>query len=156
MKPILLVISNPEWTHKAMHLACQLANNTKSPLVLLDFRLTHNVGGLGQGAYQHPNYQEHFALRDYHLIAEEYGLEVTIQPVEYESFHDVMIQIVDEFDGTVVFAQPPKSIIPFWSQFTLWQLQHELAKMNCRLYTLENERDTAETWLPKIKAFMNK
>lgn len=156
MNPILLVISNPEWTQKAMHLACQLANDTQSPLILLDFRLTHNVGGLGQGVYNHPSYQDHFALRDYHLIAEDYTVPIKIQPVEYESFFDVMVQIVDEYNGTVVFAQPPKSIIPLWSTLTMWQLNYQLNKRNCRLYTLQEERLDPETWLPKIEAWMTK
>lgn len=136
---ILVFISDPIWTLKAMHIACANTRNTQSQLILIDLRLSKNIGLLGMGiGWDTPTTHEYYALREYHMIAEDYGIQINIQPVEYESFYDITVQLVDSFTPKIIFAQPPKSYFQFISRFTYWHLRHHLARVGCKLYTLED------------------
>ena len=151
MKPVAVVIAEPTWTTKAMHLACALARNTQSPLILLDFRRTKNVALLGSGiGYDTPTMAEYVTLRDYFMIAEDYGVLMTVQPVEYESYADTLVQMVELFAPTTLFTEAPKSLIPALSRFITWQVRRQLEHLNCKLYTLDEAFTREEVLLPKM------
>ncbi|MCL4254010.1 MAG: hypothetical protein KJ043_09545 [Anaerolineae bacterium] len=156
MKPVIVVISEFAWTVKAMHLACALARNTQAPLMLLDFRMTKNVGLLGMGiSYNAPTIQEYAERKDYLMIAEDYGVLTTLQPVEYESFSDALVQMVELFEPQTIFAALPKSVIPFFSPMQLRAVRRQLGYLNCKLYTL-NETNNQEVLLPQMGVLMPK
>jgi len=156
MKPVIVVISEFSWTVKAMHLACAFARNTQSPLLILDFRMTKNVGLLGMGiGYNPPTVQEYAELKDYLMIAEDYGVISTLQPVEYESFSDALVQMVEWFEPQTIFANMPKSVIPFFAQIQLRAVRRQLNHLNCNLYTLD-ETAYQEKLLPQMGVLMPK
>lgn len=157
MPPVIVVVSEFSWTVKAMHLACALARNTQTPLMLLDFRMTKNVGLLGMGiGYNPPTIQEYAELKDYGMIAEDYGVLMSIQPVEYESFSDALVQMVELFEPQTIFATLPKSVIPFFSQMQLRAVRRQLGDLNCKLYTLDETMSNEEILLPQMGLLMPK
>ncbi|MDX2076641.1 MAG: hypothetical protein SFZ02_09445 [bacterium] len=151
MKPVAIVIADHTWTVKAMHLACALSRNTQSSLILLDFRRTKNIALLGTGiGYDTPTMAEYVALRDYFMIAEDYGVPMTIQPVEYISHYDALVQMVELFMPTTLFAKAPKSLIPALGRLSIWQARKQLEHLNCKLYTLDESYRKEEILVPKM------
>lgn len=134
---ILVHIGDFEWTMKAMHLACAMAHNTQSNLVLLQLRAVSNPALLGSGlGVDLPSSYEDNNLRKYLAVAEDYGVTFTLQPMAYVSRIDALIQAASEIDAVVVFTHFPKRILPLWDRLQQWSLRRQLAAQGCQLYTL--------------------
>ena len=137
MKTIMVQMSNEQWTMEAMHLASALARSTQGKVVLLHLVLANNAGLLGWGIPEPTDEEQHF-LEEYDTVAEDYGVEFCVQPMQYISLTDALAQAVDSTGASILFANIPDSRIPFWKQFRFWNLKHRLH--NCRLYTLDEEQ----------------
>ena len=150
MGTVVVQVSDRKWTTQAVHFACAMARNTQSRLVLLHLIPARSAYLLGTDlGNKLPTKPELDAIGDYQLIAEEYGLEITLQRMQYESFGDALVQAAELTHPSVLFANVPGNIFPFWRRIELWNLRHQLSAMNCRLYTLD-EAEQEQDWLPAV------
>jgi hypothetical protein len=137
MKTVMVQMADKQWTMEAMHLASALARNTGSKLLLLHLSLANNPGLLGWGIPA-PTASEHCLIREFASVAEDYGVAFSVQPMQFVSLNEALVQVVELCKVQVLFAHIPPSNIPFWRQFRLWNLKRQLG--NCRLYTLDEEQ----------------
>jgi hypothetical protein len=137
MKTIMVQMSDKQWTMEAMHLASALARNSDSKLVLLRLVLATNPGLLGWGVPL-PSVEEQRQLQECATVAEDYGVEFCVQPMHYISSSEALAQAVELFEIDVLFANIPRSSIPLWQKFRLWNMKRLLG--NCCLYTLTEEQ----------------
>lgn len=147
---IVVQMSDRQWTMKAMHLACAMARNTQSSLVLLHLRPVKNPGLLGSGiGLEVPSVSEYQDLEDYGMIAEDYGVTLTVQPMAYESLVDALAQSAEYLNASALFAQLSESVFALWHRVQRWNLRRQLESHHCHLYTLETPVQ-ADEWMPSI------
>lgn len=150
---IVVQMSDRQWTMKAMHLACAMARNTQSSLVLLHLRPVKNPGLLGSGiGLDVLSDREYDDLEEYGMIAEDYTVRLTVQPMTYESWVDALVQTAEYLNASVMFAHPSEETNIIWRRFQRWQqwiLRRQLRSRNCHLYTLDTPVQSEE-WIPSI------
>ncbi len=134
MKTIIVHMSDEQWTMEAMHLASALARNVNGRIVLLHLVLANNPGLLGWEIAA-PDLTKNQLMKAYATVAEDYGVEFCVQPMQFINFVDALAEATSLFDASVLFAHIPQSKMPLWQRFQLWSLKHQLR--NCRLYTLD-------------------
>lgn len=133
-----------------MHLACAMARNTHSRLVLLHLMEVRSPYLLGADAGAVPPSRiELEAIAEYDMIAEDYGLEITLQRMQYESFTDALVQLVELTRPAILFADVSDSVFPFWRKLILWNLRRHLTALGCQLHTLAEPEQTEE-WVPSV------
>ena len=137
MKTIMVQMADEQWTMEAMHLACALARNTQSRLVLLYLVMANHPGLLGWGMSP-PTTDEQDRIEVYAEVAEDYGVEFAMQPMQFISLTEALAQAVDLLDARVLFAYISPGRIPLWSRFQLWNLKRQLG--TCHLYTLGEDQ----------------
>lgn len=151
MGTILVQISDRKWTTQAMHFACAMARNTYSQLVLLHLIKVRSPYLLGtEIGVIPPTSGELEDIDEYETIAEDYGLEVVLQPMQYVSFPDALTQAAEYTHAAVLFTHVPESVFPFWHQLRLWNLRRQLTSQGCQLYTLDEPVQTEE-WVPAVR-----
>jgi len=150
MGSILVQVADPEWTMQAVHLACAMARNTHSPLVLLHLMEVRNPYLLGaEIGVMPPSRSQLEAIGEYSMIAEDYGLELTVRPMSFISLADALVQAAEHTHASVVFAPVPQSRLPFWRKLHLLNLRRQLTAQGCQLYTLDEPEQT-EDWVPTV------
>jgi len=137
MKTIMVQMSGKQWTMEAMHLASAFARKMDGKIVLLRLVLATNPGLLGWGVPV-PSIDEQRQLEECATVAEDYGVEFCVQPMHYISSNEALVQAVALFQIDIFFANVPRSTIPLWQKFRLWNLKRQLG--NCRLHTLTEEQ----------------
>ncbi len=138
MNTILVQMSEKCWTMEAMHLSSALARSIDGKIVLLRLVLANNPGLLGWGISS-PTAQENRLIEEYAMIAEDYDVEFWVQPMQYVTQIDALVQAVEILGASVLFADIPQSRVPYWRQLRLWSLRHQLD--DCRLYILDKEEN---------------
>jgi hypothetical protein len=150
MATILVQMSDRMWTKQAMHLACSAARNSGCKVVLLYLMYVKNIGLLGTGLGAEPpalsTYEE---IDEYAEIAEDYGVELVLQPMTYESLGNALLQAAESLKAVVCFAQIPSGKWRWLYRMRRRSLKHQLASINCQLNTLDpvDQRDES---LPEI------
>ena len=135
MKTIMVQMADEQWTKQAMHLASSLARNIDGKIALLRLVLANNPGLLGWGIAP-PTAEEQRQMEEYAAIAEDYGVEFCVQPMQYISVDGALAQAAELLNASILFAYITQSMIPFWTKFRLWRLLRQLD--NCHLYTLDD------------------
>jgi hypothetical protein len=137
MKTIMVQMSGEQWTMEAMHLASAVARNLNGRIVLLRLVLANNPGLLGWGIAP-PSAEEQRQVAEYAAVAEDYGVEFWVQPMQFITLADALAQAAALNEVSILFAHIPQSPLPLWRRFQLWSLKRQLG--NCRLYTLDEEQ----------------
>lgn len=147
---IILQVSDRHWTMQAVHLACAMARNTGSNLLLLQLRRVTNVALLGTGiGVDAPSSRDEEDLKEYEAVAEDYGVPVVVQPMEYESLTEAALQAVALLKATTLFMHLPEHRFSLWRQFQVRHLQRRLNALHCRLYLCDQSAQR-EPWMPAI------
>ncbi len=137
MKTVLVQIADQPWTMQAMHLACALARNTEGSVVLLRLMQVRTAYLLGsQLGIASPTDPEMASITEYSMVAEDYGVKIVLQPMQYESFNIAVVQAAEHFNAIAVFAALPVNPIPVWKRFQLWNIRRQLSARKCQLFTL--------------------
>lgn len=147
---ILVQISNKKWTMQAMHLACAMARNTHTSVMLLHLMSVRSPALLGtELGVMPPTSRERSDFKEYEMIAEDYGVEVALQPMQYDDMAAAIAQAAEHIGATVVFAHLPESLFPFWKKFQNWNLRRELTAQGRQIYTLDENEKPGE-WMPSV------
>jgi hypothetical protein len=143
MKTVLVQIADQPWTMQAMHLACALARNTGGSVVLLRLMQVRTAYLLGSDlGIASPTDAEMDAISEYSMVAEDYGVKITLQPMEYESFSVAVVQAAEHFNAIALFASLPDNPISIWKRFQSWNIRRQLNAQKCQFFTLTQSDDT--------------
>jgi hypothetical protein len=135
MKTVLVHMADHEWTTQAMHLACAMARNMGRSVVLLRLIRVSTPYLLGSALpVPPPSDEEEKAIVEYMMIAGDYGVQIELQPMHYESLTDAVVQAAQHLKAGAVFLALPKTVGPFWRRLQWWTLQR---RVNAPVYTLE-------------------
>lgn len=142
MKTILVQISASRWTLQAVHLACSLARNNDARVILLRLIPVYHPGYLGTEFVDSAmTPQEYKDITTYSATAEDYGVMMTIQPMQYLTALDAVVNAAEQVKADIVFARVPASRISYWHKFQIWNLQRRLVPARRQLYTLDQSED---------------
>lgn len=146
---ILVQISDHQWTTQAVHMACAMANTTRSSVVLLHMIQVQTPYLLGANLGAPPTISELVAIDEYRRIAADYGVELVLRRMEYNTLSDALVQAVECINPSLLFAHLPKNAIPSWHKLEQWNLRRRLKTQQCQLETLD-ESNTAEDSVPAV------
>ena len=147
---IIVQVSDRSWTMQALHLACAMARNANLNLLLLQFRRVTNAGLLGTGIGPDVlTEQNERDLEEYEAVAEDYGVPLIIQPMEYESLPEAAVQAVAALGATALFMHLPEHRFSFWRRLRVRYIQRRLNMLDCRLY-LCDQPTQPDPWMPAI------
>jgi hypothetical protein len=138
MKTLLVQMSDRVWTEEALHVACAMAHSFDGTVVLLRMMKTEHYSWLGTDfGSESFSPEESNLLWSYKAIAEKYGVELFVQPMQWIDYVDALVQAADELDADAVFAHVPASVMPLWRRFQSWDLRRQLGQRRRVLYTLD-------------------
>lgn len=150
MAAILVQMSEKLWTMQAVHLACALARNNGAKVILLRLAPVQHLSYLGTPFGDAPlSSQEYDDLKEYAVTAEDYGVELTLQPMQCYSAFDALVDAAEQIDADTVFARVPPSRFPYWQRFQAWQLERRFSAVHRQLFTL-NKSNRSGSQLPTI------
>jgi hypothetical protein len=127
MKPALVQMSTREWTMQAVHLACAIARNNGTHVILLRLIPVGHAGYLGT-AYGHaaPTAQEEHDVCQYLATAEDYGVTLNVRSMQCITLLDAVVDAAKQLDVDIVFAHVLPSRIVYWQKFQVWMLERRL------------------------------
>ena len=138
MESILVQMAEARWTEEALHLACAMARNTHSEIVLLRMIETQHLSWLGTSfGMESFSPEESDRVWEYKAIAKRYGVEFSVEPMRWVSYVEAMVEASEQLNAEVVFAHLPESRLPFVRKFQIWDLRRQLAQRHSTLYTLD-------------------
>ncbi len=150
MKPILVQMSDRQWTLQAVHLACAMARSNQTTVILLRLTPARHPSYLGtEFGDTPPTYEEYKEIDEYAATAEDYGVEMCLQPMQYVNWLEAVSDAADQLDVETVFAHIPPGRIPYWHRFQKWNLKRQLAAAHRQLFTLDQPAGPADT-LPTV------
>jgi hypothetical protein len=144
-RKIMVQVSNYRTTLEMLHLACAMAGDLKANVVMVEMVAAQHPGWLDTdfGIWSRAE-QARREIASYRATAEDYGVEIELQPFQYITLVDAIADAADYVDADSVFANIPESIIPFWRRFQIWLLRRRLARCGRRLYLPDQETNTTE------------
>jgi hypothetical protein len=132
-------------TLEAVHLASAMARDLHASLVLVEMIavsqpawLGTELGNIGRTA------QTRREIESYRAVAEEYGVPVTVQPFQYVTLLEAIVDVADYVDACSVFVVLPKTAIPLWRRFRVWLLRQQLGSRKRDLFLPGEERAGTE------------
>ncbi len=150
MGVILVQFGEAQWMIRAMHLACAMARSNDERVLLLVLNRAPSPFLLGADfCIPNPTARELALLDDCAQIADEYGLGLTLQPMQYDTLGGAIVQAVTECEAAAAFVQMPHSWIPFADRVGRWSLQRQLQACGCKLVLIDPP-SRADDWLPSI------
>jgi len=151
MKTVLVQMADQAWTAEAMNLACAMVRIEGGRVILLQLIYTPHPGwlgtdyqGIGMGIAQWD------ALKSYKATAEQFGVELIVQPMQYNTLADALVQAAAEVGAVAVFARLPKSRVARWRRLQMFWLEHQLQSQRRQLHTLEQPINAR--WTPSVTA----
>ncbi len=152
MSKIIVQLENGAWTTRAMHLACSIAHQTGSEIVLLQLVEVTNIGTLGAGFDDIPGSAESYSLaRECEQIAAQYHVPVALERMEYATRFDALAQAAEALEASALFAPMAQSRFSAVNRLNLWNLTRKLH--DCCLYTLAGS-DTPDEIVPAVSMGM--
>jgi hypothetical protein len=149
MAIILVQLSEKLWTMQAVHLACALARNNRARVILLRITPVRHLSYLGTPFGDEPlSTQEYTDMKEYAVTAEDYGVELTLQPMQCYSAFDALADAAEQLDARIVFANIPPSRLPYWQRFQAWQLERRFSAAHRQLFTLNKSNRSNQ--LPSV------
>jgi hypothetical protein len=147
---IMVQMADRQWTMVAMHLACAIAQNKRTEIILVRMVPIQHLGWLGSeyGRWSLSR-QDSEDLREYTATAKEYGVNLSKQVYQYSTLADALADAAGYFGARTVFATLPSSVLPYWHCFQVWYLRRRLTQDGRELHTLEKPENTT-AWTPAI------
>jgi hypothetical protein len=145
---ILLIPGEPQWTSRALHLACAMARSNGGEVTLLKMVPAGHPALLGspEGS-RFVRREEMRAMAELARTAEKYNVPANVTVCQYASYTRAMVDVAEQLEATALFATVPASYIPFWARYQEWRVRSILARHRCTLYTVEPAGGPLE-WAP--------
>jgi hypothetical protein len=137
MSPILIQMAERQWTLHALHLACAVSRNQGDAIVLLRLINVDHLSYLGANFGDYPlNATEINDLNEYLATAEDYGVQLTMQPMQCTDPVEAMAQAAQFLRAGIIFAYIPPQPWRWLAQVKEWLLQRRFAQGGGQLFTL--------------------
>jgi sugar phosphate isomerase/epimerase len=150
MYTLLVQMADEQWTMSALHLACALARSVDGKVVLLRLMQVRHPSYLGtEFGDKSPDEREYQNLKEYAATAEDYGLQLVVQPMQCATSLDAVVDAAEQLDAFVVFAHVPETRFAYWRRFQIWNMERRLHSQHRQLFMLD--RPVADIrWMPSI------
>ncbi|MBZ0317550.1 MAG: hypothetical protein K8L91_14105 [Anaerolineae bacterium] len=150
MNTITVQLRDRQWTLQALHLACAMAHTQQSDVTLVRMVPVQHMTWVGTDLANVPmSSNEHQLVDELVATAEDYGVSLCIQNMQYFMLAEALVEVAASLESKTVFATLPAASLPYWRRFQLWNLQRQLNRRNCQLYTLEQSA-TSVTQTPSV------
>jgi hypothetical protein len=128
-KRITVILGKPDWTAKAIHLACALAHSQRREVVLVRLVPVQHPMDLGTaGGYVNFGRREQQEARKWMAIAREYGAPCELCVYQYASYIGGVVGVAAKLEAAIVLVEPIHSWLPLWGRFQEWRLREVLAE----------------------------
>lgn len=145
-RKIMVQVSNYRTTLEMMHLACAMAGDLKASVVMVEMVAAQHPGWLGTDfGNMSRTEQTRREIESYRATAEDYGIEIELQPFQYITLVDAIADAADYVDADIVFANISESTIPLWQRFQTWLLRTKLARCGRQLYLPGQDTNTTDS-----------
>ena len=135
-QPVIMVqVAEPEWTWDVLHAACKLARSCGGTVHLVHMVCAKHLAYLGtELGYINLNDGDQHVLRGYVDTIDDYGLPCRLTVYQYCSMYEAIAGAAEQVAADIVFARPPKSKIPFWSDCQFELLRVRLSRQQVELF----------------------
>ena len=150
IKRIAVILGKPDWTAKAIHLACALAHSHRGEVILVRLVPVQHPMDLGTaGGYVNYSRRDQRAVREWMAIARDYGAPCKLCVYQYASYVGGVVGVAARLDAAIVVTEPIHSWLPFWGRFQEWRLREALFDAGRTLETLQPRKPGSDE-LPYI------
>jgi hypothetical protein len=140
--PIMVQMRDRKWTLAALHLACAVARNSETSVVLIRMVQVQHIQWLAMDLeVEPPSYQEVQDLDEFCATAEDYGVQLIIQTFRYATLLGAISDAADYVNARIVFATLPNYHFKPWRKLLMWDLSRRLRHHQRQLCTLEDGSD---------------
>lgn len=131
---IVVILGEPEWTNRALHLSAALAREWQAAVTLIKMLPVAHLEYLGAdvGETLLP-YQESCHLQACAATVESYGVPTELRLFQYSDFVGGVLSAAEQLDAAAVFAPAPAGRLPGLGRLQAWWLRRSLG---VPLYTL--------------------
>lgn len=127
--PLIVVLGDPTWSIKAMHLACAMARDSESVVFIIKMVRVNNPLLLGDPAgYVNYSAADRHALQDCEAIAVTYSVPVRQHVCPYADFVAALAGLTTQFDAAVLFASHGNSRFTIWNRYQHWRMVHAVGR----------------------------
>src|SRR5690349_12479385 len=92
IRSIMVQLGEPQWTSKALHLACTVARANSCDLTIVKMVPVDHPGWLGtELGNRHFTTADQDRLRDYSITAEDYGVQFAVDLYQYVILSDAIL-----------------------------------------------------------------
>lgn len=147
MKPILVELSDPLWTNRAIHLACSMTRASGgTEIVLLYLNSVPHPSYLGSELEMFaPTPAQLDIMSEASATAEDYGFTLTVESMAYATSRlSAVAEAANDLHADIVFVQPIKRHIPLWSNYQWGAFTRAMERGGHQLCTV-TQRETAVT-----------
>jgi hypothetical protein len=138
IRSIMIQLGEPDWTSKALHLACTIARANSCALTFVKMVPVDHPGWLGtELGNRHFSTADRALLRDCSNTAEDYGVPCAVDQFQYVILSDAVLDAAEYFDAHLTFATLPHYRLPLWRNFLMWRLHRQFEARARLFYTLE-------------------
>ena len=131
---IVVILDEPEWTQRALHLAAALAREWRAAVTLVKLLPVAHLEYLGAGVDETLlPYKEICHLEACTATVESYGVSTDVRPFQYSDFVGGVLSAAELFSAAAVFAPAPVGRLPGLARLRVWWLRRGLG---VPLYTL--------------------
>jgi hypothetical protein len=135
-QPVIMVqIDDPQWTWQVLQSACSLARSCGGRIVLVKMVHVEHALYLGTSfGYLQLDERDTHSMQAYAAMVANHGLACDVKLFQYWDRFGAIRDAADAMGAAVVFAKPPHSMIPFWSDARFAVLRQHLAQQHLALY----------------------
>ena len=131
---IVVIIGEPEWTKRAVHLSAALAREWRAAVTLVKMLPVVHLEYLGAGVGETLlSYTESCYLQECVATVESYGVPTDLRLFQYSDVVGGVLSAAEQLDATAVFAPAPTGWLPGLARLHGWWLRRNLG---VPLYTL--------------------
>lgn len=142
---IMVVPGDRQWTQQALHLACAMARDTDTAVVVVKMVCVNHPLRLDDPLGGSCGREDHCLWGDCAATAEFYGVPYQTLVFTYANFIPGLVSAAEQIEATAVFVPPLRSASTLWNRFLLWRLRRAFRQ---KLYTLETPIDQPAVTLP--------
>jgi sugar phosphate isomerase/epimerase len=140
MSTILVNLADRRWTLAAVKRACELAAEQGLTVTLLHLIPVQHLSWLGtEFGLRSMTNQEHEIVEECAYIAEDYGVSLVLQPMQYATFAHALVEAAEILNAQMIFATAPQGL---FQPFREWQLKRTLAAHGLPWVSVEPPRES--------------
>lgn len=124
---IIVILGEPEWTQRALHLSAALAREWRAAVTLVNLLPVAHLEYLGAGVGETLlPYQDICRLQACAATVERYGVPADVRLFQYTDYVGGVLSAAELLGAAAVFAPAPTGRLPGLARLRLWWLRRGL------------------------------